>query len=137
MLAVKALQGAGWLVASRVLGRLIDFFTLLIMARMLTPADFGLTALAMSCVAIVDMVLEIPVTQALVRLPQVDRAHLDTGFTLGALRGAAVGLLLLVIAWPFSWINDDPQLRSVILALSLAPIASPTASSRFVRIQIR
>lgn len=128
MLAMKALRGAGWLVASRFLGRFIDFFTLLIMARVLTPADFGLTALAMSCVAIVDMVLEIPVTQALVRLPQIDKSHLDTGFTLGALRGLAIALILLAVAWPFSRINGDPQLVPVILALAFAPIARGLAS---------
>jgi PST family polysaccharide transporter len=128
MLAMKALRGAGWLVASRFLGRFIDFFTLLIMARMLTPADFGLTALAMSCVAIVDMVLEIPVTQALVRLPHIDKRHLDTGFTLGALRGLAIALVLLAVAWPFSWINGDPHLAPVILALAFAPIARGLAS---------
>jgi len=132
MLAMKALQGAGWLVASRCLGRFIDFFTLLIMARMLTPVDFGLTALAMSCVAIVDMVLEIPVTQALVRLPHVDKAHLDTGFTLGALRGLAIALLLLTVAGPFSWINGDPQLMPVILVLAFAPIARGLASPGLV-----
>lgn len=132
MLAMKALQGASWLVASRFLGRFIDFFTLLIMARTLTPADFGLTALAMSCVAIVDMVLEIPVTQALVRLPQVEKADLDTGFTLGVLRGLAIALLLLAVAWPFSWINGDPQLAPVILTLAFAPIARGLASPGLV-----
>lgn len=132
MLALKAFQGAGWLVASRVLGRSIDFITLLIMARTLTPADFGLTALAMSCVAIVDMVLEIPVTQALVRLPHVDKRHLDTGFTLGALRGLAIALLLLAAAWPFARINGDSQLAPVILALALAPIARGLASPGLV-----
>ncbi|CAN7550260.1 lipopolysaccharide biosynthesis protein [Bosea sp. LjRoot9] len=132
MLAMKAFQGAGWLVASRFLGRFIDFFTLLIMARMLTPADFGLMALALSCVAIVDVVLEIPVTQALVRLSHVDKAHLDTGFTLGALRGLAISLVLLAVAWPFAWINGDPRLVPVILALAFAPIARGLASPGLV-----
>ncbi|CAN7713404.1 oligosaccharide flippase family protein [Bosea sp. LjRoot237] len=132
MLAMKAFRGAGWLVASRFLGRFIDFFTLLIMARMLAPADFGLTALAMSCVAIVDMVLEVPVTQALVRLPHVDKAHLDTGFTLGALRGLAISVVLLTVAWPFAWLNGDQQLVPVILALAFAPIARGLASPGLV-----
>lgn len=128
MLAMKVFRGAGWLVGSRFLGRFIDFFTLLIMARILTPADFGLTALAMSCVVIVDMVLEIPVTQALVRLPHVDKAHLDTGFTLGALRGLAIAVLLLASAWPFSAINGDTRLVPLVLVLALAPIARGLAS---------
>lgn len=58
------------------LGRIIDFFTLLFLARILTPADFGLAALAMSLVVVVDTVLEVPVTQALVRLNVINKSHL-------------------------------------------------------------
>lgn len=132
MLAMKAIQGAGWLVASRSLGRFIDFFTLLIMTRVLTPADFGLTALAMSFVVIVETVLEMPVTQALVRLTHIDKSHLDTGFTLGALRGLVIALIVLAAAWPFSWINGDSQLIPIVLALAIAPIARGFASPSLI-----
>ena len=132
MLAMKAVRGAGWLVASRSLGRFIDFFTLLIMTRILTPADFGLIALAMSFVVIVEIVLEMPVTQALVRLTHIDKSHLDTGFTLGALRGVAIALIVLAVAWPFSWINGNAQLIPIVLALAIAPIARGLASPSLI-----
>ncbi|MGO4677124.1 lipopolysaccharide biosynthesis protein [Bosea sp. 2YAB26] len=128
MLALKAFTGAGWLVGSRFVGRLIDFFTLLVMARALTPADFGLVALAMALVAIIDMVLEVPVTQALVRLNQIDESHLDTGFTLAVLRGVVVAVVVIAAAWPFSQINNDSHLIPVVLALAIAPIMRGLAS---------
>jgi lipopolysaccharide exporter len=96
---------------------------------MLTPADFGLTALAMSCVAIVDMVLEIPVTQALVRLPHIDKRHLDTGFTLGALRGLAIALVLLAVCVAVLLDQWRPAPRPPSsFALAFAPIARGLAS---------
>ncbi len=132
MLAVKTIKGAGWLVFSRFVGRIIDFFTLLVLARILTPADFGLAALATSLVVVVDTMLEVPVTQALVRLPTIDKSHLDTGFTVGLMRGAVMGTILLAAAWPYSWINHDSHLVVLVAVLSLGPISRGLTSPAMV-----
>jgi PST family polysaccharide transporter len=132
MLAFKAVQGAGWLVFSRVVGRLIDFGTLLVLARILTPADFGLAALATSLVAVVDTVLEVPVTQALIRLPSVDKSHLDTGFTLGLMRGSLLAIIVLAAAWPYSLFYHEPVLVPLTAVLVLGPIARGFASPGMV-----
>ncbi len=132
MLAVKTIKGAGWLVFSRFLGRIIDFFTLLVLARVLTPGDFGLAAIATSLVVVVDTVLEVPVTQALVRLPTINKSHLDTGFTVGVMRGVVIGAIVLAIAWPYSWINHDSHLVLLVAVLSLGPISRGLASPAMV-----
>ncbi|CCM78307.1 oligosaccharide flippase family protein [Rhizobium mesoamericanum] len=132
MLAVKAIKGAGWLVFSRFVGRIIDFFTLLVLARILTPADFGLAALATSLVVVVDTMLEVPVTQALVRLPAIDKSHLDTGFTVGLMRGVVIGAIVLVAAWPYSWINHDSHLVLLVAVLALGPISRGLTSPAMV-----
>jgi hypothetical protein len=111
MLSTKTILGAGWSVSARLGGRAIDFVTVLVLARTLTPADFGLTALAMTLIAIVDTVLEIPLLQALTRLKCVEKSHLDTAFTLGVLRGLLVSLVVLAAAWPFSIIFHDSSGR--------------------------
>ena len=41
MLAFATLRGASWLIFSRLFGRVVDFINLLILARLLVPADFG------------------------------------------------------------------------------------------------
>ncbi|TCV68580.1 oligosaccharide flippase family protein [Neorhizobium sp. S3-V5DH] len=132
MLTAKAIKGAGWLVFSRFLARIIDFFTLLLLARMLTPGDFGLAALAISLVAVVDTVLEVPVTQALIRLPTIDKSDLDTGFTIGLLRGASISILALTAAWPFSLINHEHLLLPLIAVLAIGPLARGVASPAMV-----
>jgi PST family polysaccharide transporter len=123
MLAFATLRGASWLVFSRLIGRLIDFLNLLILARLLVPADFGVTALAMALVLIIDTVLEVPVTQALVRLSAIDKTHLDTGFTLAMLRSVAVAVLTIGCAWPYSWLNGDPSLFPVVCVLTIGTVA--------------
>ena len=51
MLTTKTILGAGWTVSSRMAGRLVDFVTILVLARALSPADFGLTAIAITLIS--------------------------------------------------------------------------------------
>ena len=130
MLTVKTVRGAIFLSLSRLIGRLIDFLTLLVLARLLTPADFGIAALAMTLVATIDMVLEVPVTQALIRLKQIDKSHLDTGFTISILRSCVMTTIILALAWPFATLNGDPHLALVVAIMAVGPavrgLVSPT-----------
>ncbi|WFU69232.1 lipopolysaccharide biosynthesis protein [Bradyrhizobium sp. CB2312] len=123
MLTRKTIFGAVWTVSSRLSGRLIDFFTLLVLARLLTPGDFGLTAIAATLITIADMVLEVPTLQALTRLPHVKKSHLDTAFTLSMIRGVILGSVLLLAAWPFAHLYKDPRLVALILASGIGPLA--------------
>jgi O-antigen/teichoic acid export membrane protein len=123
VLTTKTILGAGWTVSSRMTGRLIDFVTVLVLARTLTPADFGLTTLAMSLTVIVDTVLHVPLIQALTRLKSVGKSHLDTAFTLGILRSLLLSGIVLLAAWPFARIYNDDRLLTLVAVLSLGPIA--------------
>ena len=122
MLATKAMRGAGWLIISRFAGRGIDFLTLLLLTRVLTPADFGLAALAISLVVVTDSILDVPITQALLRLPEIDRTHLDTAFTLGCIRNCLLATIILCAAWPFSLFNHNLALMPLVSVLAIAPV---------------
>src|SRR6476659_2717332 len=133
MLATKTILGASWLVSARMGGRAIDVVTVLVLARTLTPADFGLTALAMTLIAIADTVLEIPLMQALIRLKVVDKSHLDTAFTLGMLRGLLLAVVVLAAAWPFSIIFHDSRLVALVAVLCLGPASRSLYSPGMVK----
>lgn len=132
MLTFKVLVGGSWMLFSRLVSRGIDFITLLVLARFLSPADFGVAALAASLVAVVDMVIELPVTQALVRLPHLDQQHLDTCFTLGVFRGLLVAIILPAAAWLYAYINNDPTLMPLIGVLAIGLILRSLASPAMV-----
>jgi O-antigen/teichoic acid export membrane protein len=103
--------------------RLIDMIALIALARALNPAAFGLVALAMSTVYIVEAATELPLVSALVRLKDVGRSQLDTSFTLSLLRGLILAGILCLAAWPLAEFYDDRRLVALISALSIAPAA--------------
>ncbi len=125
--------GVIWLIATRFAGRIFDLVTLVVMARVLVPRDFGLVALAMTAVYVVEAVLELPLNAALVRLPRIDQRHLDTAFTLSILRGLLVASCLAAVAYPYARIYGDPRLFPLIAALALAPASRGVASPALAR----
>lgn len=109
------------LIAARLGGRGIDFIALLVLARLLTPADFGVVAVAMSLILIVEAVFELPVSQVLIVEPQINRAMLDTAFTLSIVRGLLLATMVGAAAVPFALFYGDPRLMPLICVLAVAP----------------
>jgi len=125
--------GAGlWTVGGKLVARCFDFLTLIVLARLLAPDDFGLIAMAMSTVVIAEAVLEMPVSSALLRRGDLSPPMLDTAFTVGILRGVALAVLLGALSFPLALFYGEPRLTILICALSLAPILRGTMSPRMV-----
>ena len=130
--SARTASAAVWLVGGRFLTRGIDLILLLLLARLLVPADFGLVAIAMTLISLVEAILELPLGAVLVSLPAIERAHLDTAFTLSLLRGLALAAIVAACAWPFAAIYHDARLAPVICVLGLAPALRGLASPNMV-----
>jgi O-antigen/teichoic acid export membrane protein len=121
-----------WTIGGKFLARLLDFVSLLILARLLSPADFGLVAIATSVLVIVETLLDLPLTQALIRQSSPSDDMFGTAFTLSVLRGAAISLLMIIIAWPLTFIYEDHRLFPLVVVLSIAPAMRSLISPRMV-----
>lgn len=102
------------------------------LARLLMPEDFGISALAVSFIAIVEGLTALPTSQALIRFRNAGRALYDTAWTLGILRGAGIALLMLASSLPVASLMDEPRLEMVIFVLALKPLASGAKNPRFI-----
>jgi lipopolysaccharide exporter len=116
----RVLVGSSWLLAMQAIERLIGLVSIAILARLLTPTDFGVVAVAMTVVAVVELTNAFGFDMALVRHRDLSADHLNAAWTLRALMGigtfAALGLLGPVAAAFYRL----PPLRSVLLVLGLA-----------------
>jgi O-antigen/teichoic acid export membrane protein len=133
--------GSAWLIVSRFATKAIDFAALLVLARLLTPGDFGLVSVAMTFVLIVEAIFELPVAQILVRSQHLDKEHFDTAFTLSALRGFILMLVLAALSIPAAHFYNDQRVVPLMLMLSLAPatrgLLSPKMANNARRIFYR
>jgi PST family polysaccharide transporter len=123
------------MVGARLVTRLFDLATMLVLARLLQPTDFGLVAIAITLVSVVEAILELPLNQALMRLQVITRAHYDTAFTFSVMRGAALAAIVLVGAIPFAQFYHNPRLVPLICVLAISPIARGLTSPRLAEFQ--
>jgi O-antigen/teichoic acid export membrane protein len=123
------------MVLGKLAAKVIDFVTLLILTRLLQPADFGLVAMGMTLVLVVDSVLELPLTQALLRLQNAGASAYDTAFTLSLLRGLAVAGIIAALAPAIAAFYAEPRLLSLVCALALAPAIRGMLSPRLIDLQ--
>lgn len=113
-------KGAGFVVLGRITGSLLQFAGTLILVRLLLPDDFGLVAFATAVLGIVKSVTDMSLSSALIQLRSLERAHLDTAFTLNVARGLLLTLLLAGAAFPLQSMMSDQ--RTALLLIALSPL---------------
>ncbi len=124
----RTAQGASWVIAWRLVTRLLGLASTLILVRLLAPEDFGLIALAAAFAVTLDVCLAIGLEDQIVRAEVPSRALYDTAFTLGLLRAALVASLLVLAAAPAATFFADERMYSVLLALAASAMLSGFAN---------
>ncbi len=117
--APQTLRGSVWMIAMRWGARLIGLVSTLVLARLLTPADFGIVAMAMVFVSILELASYAGVDLALIRDRNAGREHYDSAWTVQLLQAAAVGLLLLACAPFVTTLFDDPRAVLVVQVMAI------------------
>ncbi|HLB96685.1 MAG TPA: lipopolysaccharide biosynthesis protein, partial [Acetobacteraceae bacterium] len=134
-LGARTAKGAGWLIAWRLISRLLGVVNTVVLVRLLLPSDFGLVALATSLAVAVDGLSYIGVQDALVRERVLDRSLYDTGFTMNLLRGILTALIIVACAWPAARFFGDARLTTIFLVLALGVLAVALANIGVVDFQ--
>jgi len=112
-------RGSAWMVGLRWALRGIGLVNTFILARLLLPGDFGLVAMAMVVIGLVEVLGETGQTLALIRLRSPTRAHYDAAWTLGILVAVAITAVLWAAAVPAAQYFHDPRASGMIRLLSL------------------
>jgi len=115
----RLVRGSLWMVAMRFSIRGIGLVSTIILARLLTPADFGIVAMAMLMIGFVEVFNETGQQAALIANPNPTRAHYDSAWTVTVLIAAALTAIVLIFA-PYAplYFRDD-RIVPVIQLLSL------------------
>lgn len=107
--------------AAQFVAKLIDFVLILVLARLLTPEDFALIAIAMIFVQITEAIFEVPVFQVLIRNARVTRDMLYTAFTISLLRSGVVLVTIWGLTPIVAFLFDEPRLYLLMPVLAFAP----------------
>ncbi len=104
--------------------QLLNLVVFLILARLLTPEDFGIVALATVFVAFAQLVVDQGLGDALIQRKEVTRSHVDTAFWVALATGLLLTVLGLVLAGPIAGLLKEPDLAPILQVLSLTFVLS-------------
>jgi len=114
----KMARGAVWMVGFKLFDRSIGFVSTLILARLLTPDNFGVVAMATSFTSVLEMIGAFGFDMALIQRKDATRAHYDTAWTFSVLFGTVLALLMVALAAPMAHFYKQPGLVAVIATLA-------------------
>jgi lipopolysaccharide exporter len=120
----QLMHGSALMIGMRWILRLIGLMSTVVLARLLTPEDFGIVAIAALVVTLLDVFSNLGVDIAVLRHPDPRKVHYDAAWTLQLTFSLLTGVVMVISS---GWIADlfsDRRLESVIAILALAPVFS-------------
>ena len=103
--------------------RVLELVALLVLARLLTPDDFGLLGIALLTLTGLDRFSQLGFTSALIQRSEdnVDR-YLNTAWTLQIARGLLLGGLTVALAGPAARFFAEPAVEPILMVIAVIPL---------------
>ena len=117
-------HGALWMVLFKLTERSLGLISTLILVRLLSPADFGITAMAGSFIFMAEMLTALGFDVALIQKQDATDEHYHTAWTCNVLTGFSITVLMLAAATWISGFYNQPELFWVVCTLALGPLIS-------------
>lgn len=116
----RVLGGAGWMLLMKLGMRAISLVSILILARLLVPSDFGLVAMGTSIVALLDLLRAFSFDVVLIQRADARSEHYNSVWTLNILLGAVMAAALFGLSGFAANFYQDVRLAPVIDLLALS-----------------
>ncbi len=129
------LTGSAWALAMNWTLRVIGLVNTMVLARMLMPADFGLVAMATMSYGFIETFANLGTGLLLIRQREATRAHCDTAWTIGLLRGAVVAAILVAAAPLLAAYFIEPRVVHITYVIALSSVLSGASNIGMVLVR--
>lgn len=114
-----ALRGGVTTLAGQVVKMIVLGVNLAVLGRLLTPADFGLVALALAVVGVAELVRDFGLSSAAIQAPHLTQVEKSNLFWLNFALGGFTAVLAVGAALPLERVLDTDNLAKVICSLAI------------------
>ncbi|MDN5857109.1 MAG: lipopolysaccharide biosynthesis protein [Pseudonocardia sp.] len=106
-----------------------------VLARLLTPQDFGVVAIAIVFVALLQLLVEGGFRDALIQRAELERGHVDTVFWTSVSTGVLLAGCLVLAAGPLSVLYREPLLAQILPVLTVGLLASALGATQVAQLR--
>lgn len=131
-LGKKVAIGAAWSILARFFVKSLGFISILILARILVPEDFGIIAATMIVVGLFEIIFNFSFDINIIQRKQVTNHTLNSAWTCKLIAGVSIALLLLIMSPSIASFFNDERLVSVICAIAGLPVLRSAMNIGFV-----
>lgn len=117
----KAVKGVSWVGAFRLSTRVVAFVRTIILARILSPVQFGVFGIASMFITFLEILTETGINVVLIQKKESIHEYIDSAWVVSILRGIIIGSVLLLLAPVVSTFFNSPESKSAIYLISLVP----------------
>lgn len=118
-LSRRAIRGAAVTVAGQVAKIGIQMLSVVLLARLLSPTDYGLIAMVMAIVGVADIFRDFGLSSAAIQAPTLSRHQQSNLFWVNTALGAVLALLALAVAPGVALLYGQPALAAITMALAV------------------
>lgn len=122
-LAERTVKGGMWMTATNLLDRALQVVLLVVLARLLSPADFGLMGIALLTIGALRRFSRIGFQEALIQRIEADvDDYLHTAWTVEIARGLGLAALAYLAAPYVAILFSEPRATSVLQVIAISPL---------------
>lgn len=116
------LAGTGWMGGLRLATRGLGLVKIAVLARVLSPDDFGVFGIAALTLAFVETFTQTGVSLALVQQEEEIDKYVNTAWVMSIIRGLLIGAVILIFARPVTIFFHEGSVKSLLLIIAAVPL---------------
>ncbi|MFH2138515.1 MAG: lipopolysaccharide biosynthesis protein [Candidatus Omnitrophota bacterium] len=121
----KVVKGAWWAFLERLLPQMIMLFITPFLARILSPKEFGIFALACVCVGFLDLFSDYGFGSAIIQKKNLQEVDKKTAFLFSCVVGTILFVGMFFLAKPLALFLHEPQLSLLLKVIAISFLLSP------------
>ena len=121
-LSERTIKGGLWIFSLRIVNRLFQLARTIVLARLLSPNDFGLFGIALLALSALDTFSQTGFSQALIQKKEDTKPYLNTAWTVGIIRSFLIATILFFVAPHAATFFEAPLAEPILKVIGLAVI---------------
>jgi lipopolysaccharide exporter len=131
----NAVSGFSWQMVLKIGVAVITLTKIYFLARLLSPADFGLFSLITIALGVSEATTQTGVNVTIIQSKQSVSYFIDTAWVISIIRGMSIGIIMVLLGIVMSRFYQQPMLLGMIALASLVPAIKGFINPSIVKLQ--
>jgi O-antigen/teichoic acid export membrane protein len=131
----NVIKGASWMSGFRIFTRALSFLKITILARVLTPSQFGIFGIATLVLAFLEMLTETGINVILIQSKKGIDDYINSAWVVSIIRGIVISLCIAISAPYLASFFNTPQATNILLLISVIPFVRGFINPSEVKLQ--